>query len=65
MSIERKLTAIMFTYIAGSTEQMSKDEAVAIIILGNVPFNNLADLNADGFIDVLDIILFVNIILIP
>ena len=30
MPIERKLAAIMFTDIAGSTAQMSKDEAVAI-----------------------------------
>ena len=33
MSIERKLAAIMFTDIAGYTEQMSKDEAVAISLL--------------------------------
>ena len=31
--IERKLAAIMFTDIAGYTEQMSKDEAVAINLL--------------------------------
>ena len=31
--IERKLAAIMFTDIAGYTEQMSKDEAVAISLL--------------------------------
>ena len=33
MSIERKLAANMFTDIAGYTEQMSKDEAVAISLL--------------------------------
>ena len=33
MQIERKLAAIMFTDIAGYTEQMSKDEAVAISLL--------------------------------
>ena len=33
MAIERKLAAIMFTDIAGYTEQMSKDEAVAISLL--------------------------------
>ena len=33
MPIERKLAAIMFTDIAGSTAQMSKDEAVAISLL--------------------------------
>ena len=33
MPIERKLVAIMFTDIAGYTEQMSKDEAVAISLL--------------------------------
>lgn len=33
MSIERKLAAIMFTDIAGYTDQMSKDEAVAISLL--------------------------------
>jgi len=33
MPIERKLAAIMFTDIAGYTEQMSKDEAVAISLL--------------------------------
>ena len=33
MSIKRKLAAIMFTDIAGSTAQMSKDEAVAISLL--------------------------------
>ena len=31
--IERKLAAIMFTDIAGYTEQMSKDEAVAVSII--------------------------------
>jgi len=31
--IERKLAAIMFTDIAGYTEQMSKDEAVAIRLI--------------------------------
>ena len=31
--IERKLSAIMFTDIAGNTEQMSQDEAVAINLL--------------------------------
>ena len=31
--IERKLAAIMFTDIAGYTEKMSKDEAVAISLL--------------------------------
>jgi len=31
--IERMLAAIMFTDIAGYTEQMSKDEAVAINLL--------------------------------
>ena len=30
MQIERKFAAIMFTDIAGHTEKMSKDEAVAI-----------------------------------
>ena len=29
MPIERKLAAIMFTDIAGYTEQMSKDESIA------------------------------------
>ena len=33
MPIERKLAAIMFTDIAGSTAQMSKDEAVAISLV--------------------------------
>ena len=33
MSVERKLAAIMFTDIAGYTEQMSKDESVAISLL--------------------------------
>jgi len=33
MSVERKLAAIMFTDIAGYTEQMSKDEAIAISLL--------------------------------
>ena len=37
MQNERKLAAIMFTDIAGYTEQMSKDEAVAISLL--VPTN--------------------------
>ena len=31
--IERKLAAIMFTDIAGYTEQMSKDEAVVIRLI--------------------------------
>ena len=31
--IERKLAAIMFTDIAGSTTQMSKDEAVVIRLI--------------------------------
>ena len=35
MPHERKLTAIMFTDIAGYTVQMSKDEAIAIISLLN------------------------------
>ena len=33
MPIERKLAAIMFTDIAGSTAQMVKNEAVAISLL--------------------------------
>ena len=33
MPIERKLAAIMFTDIAGYTEQMPKDEALAISLL--------------------------------
>ena len=33
MSIERKLAAIMFTDIAGYTEQMSKDQDVAFVLL--------------------------------
>jgi class 3 adenylate cyclase len=33
MPFERKLAAIMFTDIAGYTEQMSKDEAVALSLL--------------------------------
>ena len=33
MPIERKLAAIMFTDIAGYTEQMSKDEAVVIRLI--------------------------------
>ena len=33
MSIERKLATIMFMDIAGYTEHMSKDEAVAINLL--------------------------------
>ena len=53
--IERKHASIMFTYIV----------IMANIILGTVPFNNLADLHAKGVIDVLDIILVVNIILLP
>jgi len=32
MPIERKLAAIMFTDIVGSTAQMSKDEAVASLL---------------------------------
>ena len=33
MPIERKLAAIMFTDIAGFTEQMSKNKAVAIRLI--------------------------------
>ena len=33
MSIERKLAAIMFTDIAGYTEQMSQDQDVAFVLL--------------------------------
>ena len=32
-TIERKLAAIMFTDIAGYTEQMSKDQDLAFILL--------------------------------
>ena len=33
ISIERKLAAIMFTYIAGYTEQMSQDEDKAFALI--------------------------------